>query len=152
MALAIALHVLSATIWVGGMFFAYVALRPAASATLQEPSLRLSLWAAAFQRFFPWVWVAVVVLLGSGYFMVFTAFGGFAHLPWYVDTMQGIGWLMMLLYAHVYFAPYRRLLRGVTTGEWLGAGRALAQIRRIVGVNLALGLLLIAIATGGRLL
>ena len=43
MAIAIALHLLAAVIWVGGMFFAYMALRPAA-ASLLEPPLRLPLW------------------------------------------------------------------------------------------------------------
>jgi Predicted integral membrane protein len=45
--LAFSLHVLSATIWVGGMFFAYVILRPVA-ATQFEPAQRLTLWSQVF--------------------------------------------------------------------------------------------------------
>ena len=58
------IHLLAALIWVGGMFFAYVVLRPAAVEAL-EPPQRLRLWDAAFRRFFVWVWGAVVVLPAS---------------------------------------------------------------------------------------
>ena len=56
--LAYTLHVLAAMIWVGGMFFAWMILRPAAMAALDGPA-RLKLWVNVFQRFFVWVWVAV---------------------------------------------------------------------------------------------
>ena len=37
MAIAIPLHLLAAVIWVGGMFFAYMALRPVAASLLEPP-------------------------------------------------------------------------------------------------------------------
>ncbi len=49
-----ALHVLAAVLWVGGMFFAWMVLRPAAVAVLQAPE-RLRLWAEVFRRFVQWV-------------------------------------------------------------------------------------------------
>jgi len=39
---------------------------------------RLQLMRVTFQKFFPWVWVAILLLLVSGYWMMFTTFGGFA--------------------------------------------------------------------------
>jgi len=42
-ALPYALHVLAAVVWVGGMFFAWMVLRPAAVSALQPPE-RLMLW------------------------------------------------------------------------------------------------------------
>lgn len=51
MVLALVLHSLAAAVWVGGMFFAYMALRPAAGAL--EPPQRLTLWRGTFDRFFP---------------------------------------------------------------------------------------------------
>jgi uncharacterized membrane protein len=66
MSMAIGLHILSAITWVGGMFFAYVVLRPVATRQL-EPSACLTLWAACFDRFFVWVWLAVVILPLSGF-------------------------------------------------------------------------------------
>ena len=151
MSLAIALHALSAVIWVGGMFFAYMALRPAAAAVL-EPPLRLSLWAQTFKRFFPWVWAAVIVLLATGYWMIFTFFGGMKGAPIYVHAMQGLGIVMMLIYFHVFFAPYRRLKAAVEAQDWPAGGKALAQIRVLVGINTILGLTVVVIGAAGRYL
>src|SRR5579864_8246489 len=94
----LALHILAAVIWVGGMFFAHQMLRPAAGAL--EPGVRLPLWRRVFRRFFPWVWVSIAALLLSGYGMVFWGFGGFAQVGLHVHVMQAIGIVMMLAYAH----------------------------------------------------
>jgi uncharacterized membrane protein len=148
MTLLVALHVLAAVIWVGGMFFAYVVLRPAAGPL--EPPARLGLWARVFGRFFPWVWASIVALLASGYAMLFVHFGGFAGAPLHVNVMQATGILMMLLFLHLYFAPWRRYSRAVEAGAWPDAGAQLNQIRRIVAINLALGLVTVAIGASGR--
>jgi len=137
MIIAISLHVLSAVIWVGGMFFAWMALRPVA-ATLLEPSLRLPLWRDVFGKFFPWVWVCIISLLGSGYFMAFTLFGSTANFPHFVLIMQGLGILMMLLFLHIFFAPYRRMKQAIDANDLPTAGKKLGQIRMIIGVNLTL--------------
>ena len=151
MPIAVALHVLSAVIWVGGMFFAYMALRPVA-ATLLEPPLRLPLWSATFARFFPWVWGAVVLLLVTGYWMILGPFGGFAKVGVYVHIMQTLGIAMILIFLHIYFAPYPRLQRAVAAADYALAGRQLGQIRRLIGINLVLGLITIIVGTAGRYL
>ncbi len=148
--LAIALHVLSATLWVGGMFFAYQILRPVAASELEAPQ-RLRLWAAVFSRFFPWVWLFVLLLPASGYWLVFQLYGGMGGVGLSVHLMQGLGWVMILIYMHLFFAPFRRLKEAVITEQWQDAARQLNQIRQIVAVNLSLGLIVIAVATGGRL-
>lgn len=148
--IAIALHVLSAALWVGGMFFAYQVLRPVAAAQL-EPPARLRLWSAVFGRFFPWVWLFVAALPVTGYWLVFRLYGGMAAVGLSIHLMQGLGWLMILVYMHLYFAPYRRLKEAVITEQWPEAGRQLNRIRQIVGINLVLGLIVIGIAAGGRL-
>ncbi len=150
MALLVGLHVLAAVVWVGGMFFAYMALRPVAAALL-EPPLRLPLWARTFGRFFPWVWLAVVLLPATGWTVILAYFGGLEATPVRVHLMNGIGTLMILIYLHVWFAPYRRLRAAVAAEDWPAGGRALAQIRRLVGLNLLLGLAVVAIAAGGRI-
>jgi uncharacterized membrane protein len=147
---ALALHVLSAALWVGGMFFAHQVLRPVAAAQL-EPPARLRLWAGVFARFFPWVWLFVLLLPLTGYWLIFRLFGGMGGAGLSVHLMQALGWVMILIYMHLFFAPFRRLKEAVVTEQWPEAGKQLNQIRRIVGVNLLLGLIVIAVATGGRL-
>ncbi len=138
------LHVLSVVIWVGGMFFAYMALRPVAAERL-EPPQRLNLWEGVFSRFFPWVWLCVALILGSGLFMM----ARLGRPPVPVMAMFGLGFLMMLLFAHVYFAPFKRLKRAVAAQDWPAGGAALAQLRRLIGVNLSLGLITVAVAVLG---
>lgn len=147
MAITVALHLLSAVIWVGGMFFAYVALRPVA-ASLLEPPLRLPLWSQTFKRFFPWVWAAVVLLPVTGVGIM--KMGGASAQQMHVQLMMGLGTLMILLFLHMYFAPYRRLKIAVEKQDWKDAGQRLALIRKIIGTNLLLGLLVVAIASSGK--
>jgi uncharacterized membrane protein len=52
MSLIQALHGIAATAWIGGIFFAFMALRPAANKSL-EPKERLKLWQSAYIHFFP---------------------------------------------------------------------------------------------------
>lgn len=151
MPLAITLHILSAVIWVGGMFFAYVALRPVA-ATLLEPPLRLPLWSQTFARFFPWVWGAVLLLPLSGYWMIFAVFQGMKNVGLHIHIMQIIGIGMIAIFLHVFFAPYQKMKRAVTAGDFTVAGQQLAVIRRLIGINLILGLITISVAAGGAYL
>ena len=147
-AIAVILHALSAVVWVGGMFFAHQALRPAA--VVLEPGPRLMLWAHVLGRFFAWVIGAVVLLLVSGFAMVFDVFGGFGGLGLYIQLMMGIGIVMMLLFFHLYFAPWRRFRAAVGRQDWAEGGRQLGQIRSIVTVNLVLGLIVVGIGASGR--
>ena len=141
------LHILGFTVWVGGMFFAHNALRPTA-ATVLEPPQRLTLLAGVFSKFFTWVWISVALILGSGMYMM--ALMG--KPPLYVTLMFVVGIIMMLIFAHIFFAPYRRLLRAVAAQDWKAGGAAMATIRKLVGINLILGLVTIVIGTLGPLL
>ncbi len=141
------LHILGFTIWVGGMFFAYMALRPMA-ATRLEPPQRLSLWEGVFGKFFPWVWLCVATILASGLYMM----AQLGKPPMYVSAMFGLGIVMILLFAHVFFAPFKRLKRAVAAQDWQAGGAALGQIRMLVGINLSLGLVTIVVGTLGALL
>jgi uncharacterized membrane protein len=144
MRIELLLHVLSDVVWVGGMFLAYLAVRPAAVEAL-EPPQRLRLWAGIFVRFFRWVWAAVILILGTGFSMM----GRMQAIPGYVLVMAVIGVLMSAIFMHVYFAPFRRLKRAVQHEDWKAGGAALGQIRILVGINLALGLLNIVVAVLG---
>jgi uncharacterized membrane protein len=146
--LLLAAHILGALFWVGGMAFAYTILRPAA-APLEGP-VRLTLWRDVFKRFLPWVGVSIAALLVSGYAMMFLVYGGFARAPLYIHVMQGTGILMMLLYLHLYFAPWQRLQKTVQAADWQNAGKHLAMIRKLVAINLALGVITVLIGSTGR--
>ena len=149
MSVSIAVHLLSSVIWVGGMFFAYMALRPAA-ATVLEPPHRLQLWVHVFKLFFLWVWLSVIAILVTGYWMLFGVFGGFANAGMHIHIMQGAGIVMVLIYLHVFFAPYRRLRHAVIVQDYAEGARQLAQIRKLVGLNLSIGLFVVVVASGGR--
>jgi uncharacterized membrane protein len=145
---ALILHALSAVVWVGGMFFALVMLR---AATLQlEPAHRLELWSRVLGRFFAWVIAAIVLLLASGYGMVFGVYAGFHGIGLHVHIMQGLGIIMMLLFFHLYFAPWRRFRAALAGQDHAAAGRQLGQIRMIVTINLLLGLVTVAVGSSGR--
>jgi uncharacterized membrane protein len=145
---ALIVHILAAVVWVGGMFFAHQVLRPAAA--LLEPGPRLILWSRVLGRFFAWVIAAIILLLLSGYALVFEVFGGFRGIGLYINLMQGLGILMILLFLHLYFAPWRRFRVAVAQQDWAEGGRQLGQIRTIVTINLVLGLVVVAIGGSGR--
>ncbi|MBK8162180.1 MAG: CopD family protein [Gammaproteobacteria bacterium] len=147
--IALVLHLLSAVVWIGGMFFAYMILRPVAASRLDPPQ-RLTLWDGVFARFFPWVWAAVIILPATGLFLSYRLFGGIGGSPPFVHLMLALGTAMVLVYFHVYFAPYRRLRAAVAVSDWSAGGKALATIRKLVGLNLLLGLLLLTGTAGGR--
>jgi uncharacterized membrane protein len=151
MGIALFLHILAAVIWVGGMFFAHVVLRPVVAVQL-EPPVRLTLWVGVFKRFFPLVFAAIATLLVTGYWMVLSFYGGFDAVGLHVHIMVWTGYVMMLIFLHLFFAPFKRLQRAVAAEDWAAGGKSLAQIRSMVGVNLLIGLAIIAIASGGRYL
>lgn len=149
MALLITLHLLAAVVWVGGMFFAYVMVRPAAVTAL-EPPLRGALWQGIFERFFRWVWAAVILLPATGYWLMFEFMGGFAGAPIYVHVMQGLAIVMIALFFVLYFGPFARFRAARAAKDQPAAGAQLGRIRQIVGANTILGGLTILIAALGR--
>ncbi len=146
-AAALIVHALSAVVWVGGMFFALLVLRPASG--VLEPPVRLALWSRVLESFFRWVIAAIVLLLVSGYAMI-GLYGGFRAIGLYVHLMQGIGIVMMLLFFHLYFAPWRRFRTAMARQDYPAAAGQLNQIRIIVTINLALGVLTVAVGSSGR--
>lgn len=146
--IAVILHIVGAVVWVGGMFFALLVLRPA-SGVLDAPA-RLRLWMGVFDRFFAWVFAAIAMLLLSGFAMIFSVFGGFAATRAYVNLMMAIGIVMMLIFFHLYFAPWKRFRMALAAGDNTAAAAQLNQIRIIVTINLILGLATVAIGSSGR--
>lgn len=139
--LLVFLHLAAAVLWMGGMAFMLIALRPAAHAQLQPPQ-RLPLMLQVIRRFFAVVIASIAVLLATGVPLL-------AQLPpeqaphgW--QAMAGLGLLMMLIFGHVFFAPYRRARAAVALQDWPEGGRRMNQIALLVKINFALGWIAIA--------
>lgn len=139
------LHVLAALVWVGGMFFAWMVLRPAVVSALQGPA-RLKLWLEVFPRFFAWVWAVVVVLPITGVGMINLQFVSFETAPRYVQVMMGLYVVMTALFIRIQSLQLPELRSAVEAEQWAEGAAALGRIRRLVGINLMVGLAVVAIA------
>ena len=148
---AVAAHLLSAVIWVGGMFFAYTSLRPAA-AKLLEVQQRTKLWRKCLITFFTWVWISIIVLPVTGYWIIYAHYGGMARVGWHIHVMQVIGIIMVMIFLHAFFAPFRQLLKALKHENFQTAADQLAKIRRFMGINLVLGIVVLVVAGGMRYL
>lgn len=141
-------HVLAIVVWIGGMVFAHFFLRP--SLAVLEPPQCLRLMREVLGRFFAAVTLAVVVALVTGLAMILAATGEapftVAALPlgWWI--MSGVGAVMIAIFAVIRGRFFVAMQRALAAGELPAAGAALAQIRRWVGVNLALGVLVLLVA------
>lgn len=146
MRFALLIHLLGVIVWIGGMFFAHVCLRPVAVAQLPPPQ-RLPLLAAVLGRFFVAVGVAVVAILVTGVLRMAELHG--MPLPWHWHAMSGIGTAMIAIYLLIVLRFYPRLKAAVVAQTWPEAGRAMDTIRKLVLVNLVLGLVTVAVALLG---
>jgi uncharacterized membrane protein len=129
-------HLLGAVVWVGGMFFAILIMRPSLASL--DPSRRVDIYRAVFSRFFRMILVVMPGMLVTGYLMVYGEFGGFADAPWNVHLMHMLGLAMSAIFLATWFGPYRAFRNG--------QGRAIEIIRRMVVANLVLGLVTLVVA------
>lgn len=143
--LVVLIHLLAVIVWVGGMFFANVCLRPVAAAQLPPPQ-RLPLLAAVLGRFFAAVGVALLLLWGSG-LVRFAQVG--AAIPAHWHAMLGLGSVMTVIFAVIVLRFYRRLRAALAVEDWPQAGKAMNSIRVLVLVNLILGFVTVAVAMLG---
>jgi uncharacterized membrane protein len=147
-ATALTLHLLAVVVWVGGMFFAHMILRPTA-AELLEPPLRLALLSKIFTRFFFWVWIAVILLWLTGLWIIWY-YGGFSSVDIHIHMMLLLGAIMTLLFIYLFLLPWPQLQHAISEHNFTQAANYLSSIRRIVATNLVLGLIIILIVRIGR--
>ena len=143
----ILIHLLAVIAWIGGMFFAHVCLRPVAAAQLPPPQ-RLPLMAAVLGRFFVVVGWALLLLWGSG-LIRFARAGAAIPANWL--AMAGIAAVMTVILALIVFRFHCRMVTAVAASDWPQAGAAMNTIRKLVLVNLTLGLVTVAVAVLGGL-
>ena len=143
------LHVLSIVVWIGGMVFSHLFLRPA-FAQLDAP-LRLRLMHDVLGRFFKAVLVASLLTLASGVWMLgrvakqVVQSGGNFEMPLAWTVMAVLGVAMVAIFMHIRFALFKRLGRAVAMSEWAAGDAVLAQIRTWVSINLGLGVLVLIV-------
>ena len=142
-----ALHLLGVAIWVGGMFFALMVLRP--SLAVLEPPQRLALHGQVFRRFFLIIWHAMPAVIFTGYGLVFLGFGGFKGMPWTVHVMHLTGLVMAVVFAVIFFGPWASLRAALAAGDRAAAVGSVERIRTLITVNLGLGLATIIVAALG---
>ncbi len=142
------LHLLSAAFWVGGMAAFYFAVRTAAAAQLQPP-LRLPFMSLALGKFFRGVDVAIALLFITGLTMIYLL-GGFGAVHWRVHAMLTLAIIMTLVYIVVRARHYKALRTAIAAKDWPRAGAGLNSIRQLVALNLALGVVVFAVALVGR--
>jgi uncharacterized membrane protein len=135
-----ALHLLCAVVWVGGMFFAYVVLRPSLAAI--EAPQRMLLHTQVFRKFFLVIWHAMPIILLSGFAMLGLR-PEMATLSWKINAMMALGLVMAAVFVAIFFGPYRQFRR---TTDRTRMAASLDSIRKLIGVNLILGLLTVIVA------
>jgi uncharacterized membrane protein len=145
------LHLLAAIVWVGGMVLMHFVVRPAVAAAL-EPPQRLPLMTAVLGGFFAWVSASVGMILATGFAMMYLLESGGARPPVYLHVMLGIGVVMALVFAWIRLREFPALRVAVAASTWPAGAAALLRIRRLVTINLVLGVLTVVVATLGRAL
>jgi len=130
------IHLLGMIVWLGGMFFVLVCLRPAVPGL--PPPERAPLMVAVLSRFFNYVTGAIVLIWWSGFMLLATV--GMKNSPpgWHV--MIGAAAVMTVLFVIIRLMPFRSVRRAVSEGDMPRAASGLNLIRWLVLVNLVLGL------------
>lgn len=147
MAIALTLHLLGVIVWVGGMFFAHMVLRSALNKVLESQE-RLQVMLKVFDGFFPWVWLSVILILASGYWMLFF-FYETETTPW-LSFMSITGTLMAAIFVFIYAIPYHQFSRAIKAHDMPQAVAAITLIRQLILTNLILGLLITGISLFGK--
>jgi uncharacterized membrane protein len=137
------LHLLCAVLWVGGMFFAFVVLRPSLMA-IDAPQ-RMLLQTQVHSKFFRVIWFAMPLVLASGLLMLWLR-GGMAYVTWPIHAMLALGLVMAGVFLAIVFGPYRKFRRTIDRSRMAAN---LSTIRNLVGINLILGL--VTVILGGLL-
>jgi uncharacterized membrane protein len=143
--LVLALHLVAMATWVGGMAYTLLVLRP--SLAVLDPTARRALHGQTGRKFFLIVWHAMPLMLLTGWAMVFGVYGGFANLPITVNIMHVLGLVMAALFLVLFFGPWKQFRTAVGAEA---AVEAAGRMRRLIGVNLVLGVLTVIVASLGH--
>jgi uncharacterized membrane protein len=143
-----AFHIFAVIVWIGGMFFARLALQPTAMEL--DPTQHLKLWSRILSRFFPWVWGAAIILPLSGVGLLFMIFGSPKTVEGaHIYTMMVLGWMMIGLFCYTFFGPFHTMKQRIVQQHFPEAIQSLNQIRQAITINLLLGISISTMAVIG---
>jgi uncharacterized membrane protein len=144
LALLLAVHLLGAVVWVGGLAFALLVLTPAAAG--MDAGSRVALAGRVYKRFFLILWHAMPLILLTGYAMVFGYLGGFQGVAWPVHVMHLFGLIMAAVFVYMFFGPWAAMRAAQGVGDQAKLVAQVGRIRMLLRVNLVLGLITVVIA------
>ena len=151
MSIAISLHVLFVVFWIGGMAFAMLVLRPIVAEQL-EPLKQATFMTAVLKRFFVLVWHAVVIIPVTGFWAIFSGYGGFSGLGLHIHYMIGVGSLMVLIFLYLYFLAFLPFKNALAADDKDKARTLMGRLRALIWINLVLGISVVLVASFGSYL
>lgn len=125
------LHILFAIVWIGGMVYSLFFLKPSLKVIPQEEG-RQKLLSSVFSRFFPAVWLSILVLFITGMGLWHGYRKDFSENPLFHTKLFIFG-LMTLIFAYIHLFLFRK-------------GK-LSNIPNLIWVNLILGVFVLLIIT-----
>ncbi|MCG7948119.1 MAG: hypothetical protein N0C84_17400, partial [Candidatus Thiodiazotropha taylori] len=94
------------------------------------------------------VWASVITILASGYWMLFTHYGG--ETGWWLSFMTALGTLMAAIFIFIYAIPYHQFGTALKGDDMPRAVAVISLIRQLILVNLILGMVVSLLATMGK--
>jgi uncharacterized membrane protein len=146
MAVPLLFHELAVIVWIGGIFFSHFFLRPVLKQTL-EPPARIQLALGVFRRFFPIVWLCILILWVTGAWVSIVHYSKAVGV--HVMLMAGIALVMTLVFSYLVAFPYRTMQSSVDDENWRRASAKFSSIRKLMALNLVLGLTTVMVAIVG---
>lgn len=147
-AIAIVFHLFAINLWIGGTVFIVLVLNHAAKGI--DSSQHHQLMQAVLSRFFTLVWIAMLVLLCSGSWMIYGMYDGLVNAPLYIILMMLLGLVMVSNFLLTYFGPYRHYRKVPRSDDSADSRVYLAKIRLLSWVNVILGACVLVIIGGGH--
>lgn len=148
-AIADAAHQIGFVILLGGIFFMLFALRPA-SRDLDTGEERILVYFRYYKSLLRWIWFALLLLWVSGVSKILAM--DIQHLPLKVGLMAGAGAVMTVLTLLAHFAVYYEMDEAIYAAHWPRAARRGSRLRKIMALNLLIGLMLIVVGVAAPLI
>ena len=136
--LVTAIHLLCVVLWVGGMAFLLLTLRPSINAI--DPSTRLVLQGAVFRRFFRTLWQIMPLAIVSGLLLLVLVYSH-QKMPWEVMVMQTGGLLMAAIFIGTVLVPNKRFQAKLEAGT--ATVEDAVPVRRLIWLNLVIGTIIL---------